>query len=57
MFWLHLTAPLVAIALFLVAMWLLVNTERLRRHRGLARNQALQQTPGAAEWGWSATGG
>jgi hypothetical protein len=27
-FWLHLTAPLIAIALLLVAIWVLVNTER-----------------------------
>lgn len=30
-FWLHLTAPLVAIVLFLAAIWLLGHVERLRR--------------------------
>ena len=41
LFWLHLTAPVVAIGLMLVAIWLLINTERLRKHRGLAEGRRL----------------
>jgi hypothetical protein len=44
-FWLHLTAPLVAIVLLLAAIWLLVNTEKLRRIRGVAPNAALRPAP------------
>jgi hypothetical protein len=39
-FWLHLTAPVVAIVLLLVAIWLLANTDRVRRARGLPPNPA-----------------
>ena len=33
------TAPLVAILLMEAALWLLISTERIRRHRGLASDQ------------------
>ena len=45
LFWLHLTAPLVAIVLMLVALWLVINTDRIRRQRGLAFNQAGTSCP------------
>lgn len=35
-FWLQVTAPWIASALLLVAFWLLINTERLRRARGVS---------------------
>jgi len=39
-FWLHRTAPPVAIALMAVAIWLLVNTQRIQRLRSLAFRMA-----------------
>ncbi len=40
-FWLHLTAPLVAIVLTLLALWLLINTDRVRRAGGHALQHPL----------------
>ena len=48
-FWLHLTAPVVAIVLTILAIWLLIDTDLLRRARGLPPHPALQRTrPSAA---------
>ena len=44
-FWLHLTAPLVAILLLVLAIWLLINTDAIRRSRNLPENEAPSEAP------------
>lgn len=48
MFWLHLTAPVVAIVLMAMAIGLVVTSERYRKARSRSPNPAPQQTAGSS---------